>query len=154
MLKSTFKTVCLRKCLSKVTRNVPDEVLVYIRILGGVMHAYLGLKASTSLGIYFSNAQVQLVYLTYKRFWRKNHSYGPEIPNLLTNADNTTNISFLIFFFNPIWNDSLFLRLYELVNKCTSRTPLTRGPFTGGIWNNSLFLRLNGLTSAKRRNFF
>ena len=41
-----------------------------------------------------------------------------------------------------IRKDSLFLGLYESVNKCTSRTPLTRGPFTGAIWNHSLFLRL------------
>ena len=30
----------------------------------------------------------------------------------------------------------------ELVHKCTSQTPLTRGPFLGAIWNNSAFLRL------------
>ena len=33
---------------------------------------------------------------------------------------------------------------YESAHKCSSRTPLTRGPFTDAIWNNPLFL---GLTS-------
>ena len=41
-----------------------------------------------------------------------------------------------------IRNNFMFLRLYELVHKCTSHTPLTHGPFTSAIWNNSLFLRL------------
>ena len=49
---------------------------------------------------------------------------------------------FLDFFLYSILNNSLFLRLYESVHKCTSWTPLTHGPFMGAIWNNSLFLGL------------
>ena len=66
-----------------------------------------------------------------------------ETPNPLIDADNSTNICLgekKIYI--SIRNDSLFLRLYESVHKCTSRTPSTQGPFMGAIWNNSSLLRL------------
>ena len=47
--------------------------------------------------------------------------------------------------------DSLFLGLYESVNKCTSQTLLTRGPFAGAIWNNSSILMLYKLVDECTR---
>ena len=45
-------------------------------------------------------------------------SHIRETPNLSTDADRST--IFFFFFFESIWNDSLFLRLYDLVHKFTS----------------------------------
>ena len=66
-----------------------------------------------------------------------------ETLNLSTDAENSTNIFFRKKEISKLNLEGLwFLRLYELVHKCTSPTPLTRGSFTGAIWNNSSFLWL------------